>query len=403
MNILIVHEIDWIKKIPFEPHHLAELLSLKGNNIYVVDCQEPNISNLSKGFSTNIITKFHRLYDDAEITIIRPPSILVKGLNRLSHFLSCKKVLKKIIREKNIDIILLYGVATNGLQTCNVSREFNIPVVFRLLDIAHGLVRIPLLDKITKNLEKQVFKNSSKTFTTTEHLAKYAVSMGSSLENTEKFLYGVNTKIFSPIPKDLTLLHKLKFSESDKILIFMGTIYDFAGLENFIAKFNLIEKQFPDVKFLIVGDGPYRKTLEKIIIKHNLKSKIHITGFVNQKEIPNYLSLADICINTFDINNVTKRIIPTKILEYMACGKPVITTPLLGIKEFFPTEEFGVSYSSPESFHQSVIDLLSNRQKMDKMAQDGSNYVKNILDWELITDSLLEKFRIIIKEKKINN
>ena len=87
----------------------------------------------------------------------------------------------------------------------------------------------------------------------------------------------------------------------------------------------------------------------------------------------------------------------------MACGKPVITTPLLGIKEFFPSEDFGVSYSTPESFHQSVIDLLSNKQKMDKMAQDGSNYVKNTLDWELITDSLLEKFRTIIKENKINN
>ena len=50
-----------------------------------------------------------------------------------------------------------------------------------------------------------------------------------------------------------------------------------------------------------------------------------------------------------------------------------------------------------------MIDLLSNKQKMDKMAQDGSNYVKNTLDWELITDSLLEKFRTIIKENKINN
>ena len=403
MNILIIHEIDWIKKIPFEPHHLAELLSLKGNNIYVVDCPEPNLFHLFNGFSTTVLTKFHRLYDNAEITIIRPPSILVKGLNRISHFLTCKKILKKIIQEKNIDIILLYGVATNGLQTCQLSREFEIPVVFRLLDIAHGLVKIPFLDKIIKNLEKQVFKNSSKTFTTTEHLSKYAVSMGSSLENTEKFLYGVNTKIFFPMSKDLSLLHKLKFSDNDKILVFMGTIYNFAGLDYFISKFYLIEKQFSNVKFLIVGDGPYKKTLEKIILKHNLESKIHITGFVDQKEIPNYLSLADICINTFDINDVTKRIIPTKILEYLACGKPVITTPLLGIKEFFPSEDFGVSYSTPELFHQSVIDLLLNKQKMDKMAQDGSNYVKNTLDWELITDSLLEKFRTIIKENKINN
>ena len=34
MNILVIHEIDWIKKVPFEPHHLAELFSLQGNNVY---------------------------------------------------------------------------------------------------------------------------------------------------------------------------------------------------------------------------------------------------------------------------------------------------------------------------------------------------------------------------------
>ena len=111
----------------------------------------------------------------------------------------------------------------------------------------------------------------------------------------------------------------------------------------------------------------------------------------------------DICINTFDINNVTKRIIPTKILEYMACGKPVITTPLLGIKEFFSHDGFGVSFSDSEIFHESVISLLLDPTKMQKMSIDGNNYVKNNLDWKKITDILLKKFQILIQEAKINN
>ena len=402
MNILVIHEIDWIKKVPFEPHHLAELFSLQGNNVYVIDCQEPGTTSFFEGLSTNM-ESYHRLYDDANVILIHPASFLVKGFNRISHYLTCKKIIKKIICDKKIDIILLYGVATNGMQTCELSKEFNIPVVFRLLDIAHGLVTVPFLDKITKSIEKKVFKNVSQILTTTNHLAKYAISMGSSKEKTEKFLYGVNTKIFYSKPKNLPLLKKLNFSEKDKILVFMGTIYDFAGLEQFISKFYLIEKQFPEIKLLIVGDGPYRNTLEKIITKFNLDSKIHITGFVDQKYIPEYLSLADICINTFDINNVTKRIIPTKILEYMACGKPVITTPLLGIKEFFPHDGFGVSFSDSEIFHESVINLFLDPIKMQKMAIEGNNYVKNNLDWQKITDILLKKFQILIKETQINN
>ncbi len=96
MKILIVHEIDWIKKVPFEPHHLAEILSTKNNDIYVVDCGEPDISNIQNGLRTKIINNYHRLYDNASVTLIRPSSILIKGFNRISHFLRCKKIIKEI-------------------------------------------------------------------------------------------------------------------------------------------------------------------------------------------------------------------------------------------------------------------------------------------------------------------
>ena len=48
MNILIVHEIDWIKKVPFEPHHLAEIFSTRQHQVFVIDCAEPNLSDILK-------------------------------------------------------------------------------------------------------------------------------------------------------------------------------------------------------------------------------------------------------------------------------------------------------------------------------------------------------------------
>ena len=40
LNILIIHEIDWINKVVFEPHHFAELFSKKGHNVFVMDCPD---------------------------------------------------------------------------------------------------------------------------------------------------------------------------------------------------------------------------------------------------------------------------------------------------------------------------------------------------------------------------
>ena len=124
LKILIIHEVEWFKKVIFEPHHLAELFSLNGHDVFVIDCAIPDFKNLIKGTKIRILKNFSRIYDGANVTVIRPPTLLVKGLNRIFHFLTCEKVIRNTIKKNKIEIILLYGVATNGKQTIKVAKEF---------------------------------------------------------------------------------------------------------------------------------------------------------------------------------------------------------------------------------------------------------------------------------------
>ena len=137
MNILIIHEIDWEEKVIFEPHHLAELFSIQGHEIFVIDCAQPNSKDLIKGMQTRILLNYSRVYDNANITLIRPASFLVKGVNRMIHYFSCKKVIQKTIQDRKIDKIFLYGSITNGIQTIKIAQEKKIPVIYRVLDISH--------------------------------------------------------------------------------------------------------------------------------------------------------------------------------------------------------------------------------------------------------------------------
>ena len=86
----------------------------------------------------------------------------------------------------------------------------------------------------------------------------------------------------------------------------------------------------------------------------------------------------------------------------MACAKPVISTPLLGIKEFFSQKDNMILFSDLDKFHQTVIELLSDEQKRIEMSRNGNKFVHDNLNWEVIADSLLEKFNILIHNKKIN-
>ena len=399
MKILIIHEIEWFEKVIFEPHHFAEILSLSGNDVFVIDCAIPDFKNLVKGMKTRIIKNSNRVYEGSNVTVIRPPTILVKGLNRIFHFMTCEKVIRDTIKKNKIDIILLYGVATNGKQSIKVSKEMKIPILYRALDISHGLIRIPILKQIVKNYEKFVIQNVDKILTTTPDLARYIHEMGGKKEKIETFPLGVNLKNFKPLKKDLDLCNALGIGKDDLVLVFMGTLYPFSGLENIIKKFINIKNNHPTLKLLIVGGGPSFNKLKKLIREEKLETEIIMTGFVSQHKIPKYIALADICINSFDVNFVTNRILPTKILEYFACGKPVLSTPLSGTKEVLPDETYGIVYSNSNQFVQTISDLLMNSKRLAKLGNNAYIYTKNNHDWNILSNKLEQLFKKLIIKK----
>jgi len=398
MNILIIHEIDWINKVIFEPHHLAELLSIQGHQVFAIDCRDANPKNMLDALHTEEIDNFHRVYDKGRITLIRPPSISIKGLNRLSYFLFCKKIIRKTILKNNIQVILLYGTATNGTQTIDVAEELNIPVFYRLLDITHSLVKTPIVRQLAKKKEETVIKKATKVLPIIPDLQRYAIEMGAMENNTLIFPLGINMKLFKKLPKNQKLLHELGINEKDKVLLFVGTLFEFSGLEKIIEKYDDILSKNPNTKFLIIGGGFLFNHLKSLIKKKNLESHVIMTGFLPQQIIPEYLSLANICIQPFDTNYITNRILPSKILEYFACGKAVLSTPLKGTVEILPDETFGIVYASQNNFVEKLSELLSDEVKLSKLGQRGYDYVIKNHDWSILSKKMIEKFESVISK-----
>ena len=400
MNILIIHEIDWLKKVIYEPHHLAELFSMKGHNVFVIDCREPDTKSLIDGFHTSTITNFNRVYKNASITLFRLPSLLIKGLNRATYFLACKKVIKKIVKENKIDIIWLYGLASNGIQSVKVAKEFNLPIIQRQLDVSHELVRVPLLKQLTRKCEKFVTSNVSKVLCSARPLIDYTIEMGAKEKNVEYFPLGFDPQVFKPMVRDRQLAHDLGISDNDKVILFVGTIYEFSGLENIIQKFENVKDKIKGVKLLIVGGGPDFEKIKSLVNKKKLISDVILTNFKPQHEIPKFISLANVCISPFEINKITDRIIPIKIFEYLACGKPVLSTPLKGTMDLLPKEDFGIIYSPYDSFVESLIDILANTEKLEELGNKGLDYVIKNHDWDILANSLLKKFENLVENKK---
>ena len=274
----------------------------------------------------------------------------------------------------------------------------NIPLVFRCIDIGHQLVDIPLLHNIAKKYEKIVSKHATKVLATTPELTKYTIEMGANNLNAEFFPLGISPQFFKPVPKSESLAQNLGIKNSDKVIGFIGTIYPFAGLDFLLKKFHIIKNEIKGVKFLIIGGGPHFNEIKSLIKKLNLESDVILTGFVKQEKLSEYTSLFDICVSPFVVNVITDRILPTKILEYMACQKPVLSTPLKGTVELLPDESFGIVYSSQNDFVNTLLALLSNTQKLNELGKNGLLHIQENYYWDALTDKLLLMFEDIIQK-----
>ena len=392
MNILFVHEVDWLNKVVFEIHNLSEILS-KNHKVFAIDYEEnwKKKSFFDMGtLKTKDFKHVSRAYNGADVTVRRPGMIKLPLLSRLSAFFTHYREIQKTIKEEEINVIVLYSAPTNGLQTLHIAKKYNIPVIFRSIDILHQLVEERFLKKPTYILEKKVYKNVDKILALTPKLSEYVIKMGADKKKVELLLPGVDTKRFYPDVDNNEFRSRLGITDNDKVIVFIGTLPELTGMDLFLARFPKILKEVPNTKLVIVGGGPLLKKLKSISNNLNLNDYVILTDFQPYEFMSKYINLADVCINPFLINDTTRDIIPTKVLQYLACAKPVMATPLPGMKAIVPNEDYGVIYSDIDDFAENTVKLLNDDEKMRAMGENGLAYVKKKHDWYDIAQRLEE-------------
>ena len=394
MNILFIHEVDWLRKVVFEIHTLSELLSLKGHRVYAIDYESMWVKDNPLDFGSikaRVVNGVTRAYPDASVSLIRPGFIKIPALSRLSAAFTHYSEIQKTIKEKSIDVIMLYSVPTNGMQTVHLARKLGVPVVFRSIDILNQLTSNRVLSPITRLLEKKIYSSVDRILTISPRLSRYVTDMGAPEDKVELLLLGVNTDMFAPDLDGTEVRQRWGLGKDKDIIVFIGTLFDFSGLDVFIRQFSRVTEQIPSAKLVIVGDGPQRPKLESIIAELGLRGQVVITGFQPHETMPQYINLATICINPFLITDVTRDIFPTKIVQYLACGKSVVATALPGMVTVIAGEQQGILYAdNPDGVAAEVISLLQSSERRQQLEQAGLNYVRQVHGYDKIVLQLEE-------------
>lgn len=381
MRIAVIQETDWMRRGPHQQHHLFERLSLRGHQVTVLDYPilRHHWPHEPLWVPDQVQENAARIYPGASIHLITPATTSIQLFSRPTSMLSHRRVLADLIRDSRPDVIVSYALST-GLPALNLARRHSIPYVFHGIDALHAIVPVPILQPIAHTVERRLFAASDEVLLINQHLRDYAIRMGASPDHTRVLRTGVDLHRFQPGRDGAEVRTELGISPDDVVLFFMGWVYTFSGLREVAAT---LREAPPNVKLLVVGDGDdYPALLD--LQAAGLHHRLILTGRVGYDAIPRLLSAADICLLPFHTVPATEHIVPIKLYEYMAAGKPVIAAPLPGVHRDVG-EENGVVYASPEDHIRKALEI---RPHLADLGHHARAYVEANCDWETITDEL---------------
>jgi glycosyltransferase involved in cell wall biosynthesis len=325
-----------------------------------------------------------------------------------------KKSLQKFLeldRVEKFDVVFSESSGAFTILKYKVKSRLSIPIILNLHGTALRDAITQIKQKISirsvlaaiKNFilffrDKKWFKYADAIITCSDEIAN-VIKKEMKIEESKIYtIYnGVNLEKF--YPKDKNELRRTYKISSDKFIILtISRLKKIKGIDVLIYALNSVLKKFKNTELFIIGDGDYRKNLEKLVHKLDLQDYVKFLGNIPNDNLSDYYNLSDI----FVLPTRAKEGFPWVIIEAMACKKPVIVSNIGGVSgSIIKDGENGLLFepANIKDLEEKILLLLNNPQFRDKIAENGYQTVKRFFSEEIMINETLE---VIEKHAKLS-
>ena len=337
---------------------LARLLSSAGHNVRV-SCPSPNLppsekrTHPSGGVS---VTRFgaHKRVDD---TLVNWFELIVEEHKR-----------------EPFDVLHAYFLTQAGFVAAYAGKYLNVPSV---VSIRGNDIERAAFDPSRFSHTMYALQNAGAVTTNASELARKA----KAFIDREIILIpnGVDTEHFKPMGRNEALAETLGLEEKTKeercaVIGFVGELREKKGLKILLPAYAQVNKKI-SIALLIVGDvrqGEDKQTFDEFRVS-NPDSRITLTGYVTHNDLPSYYSLIDIFIHPSLRDGM-----PNAVLEAMACGKPVIATPVGGVPDVITDGENGsiVPVNDAGILSNAIIRLLEEESLRNRLGKSAREHIQ---------------------------
>lgn len=386
MRILWCHEVSYLEKPVYEYQDFPERLAARGHEVEVIDFSEQNAVPEGAG------SRLSRT-GVGEIAYSPIPHHNLPALKYLEARIRFRRMLVERLSRGQVDAIFVYSVFINGTQAVRLGKKFGVPVVYRVLDAYHRLRPGLVTQSLLRLGEKYIYRNADSVMVTNEEMIGYVLNTARIDVSARTLVvdHGVDSAHFAPRIADGELMARHGIDPDDKVVLFLGTTYAFSGLVELLRRLPAALQKFSNLKLLVVGGGEQDGELAATVEQLDIASSVILTGMVPYHQVPRYLSLGQLALNPFEINDITRDIIPIKILQYQAAGLAVLSTPLPDVVRKHPDGVSGVTYSASDaadSFYTRMMELLDRNDALEELGRRGLNFVNGRYSVERAVDRI---------------
>jgi|GEM_PF-5025348 glycosyltransferase involved in cell wall biosynthesis len=299
----------------------------------------------------------------------------------LKNAVKAASVLRKFIKKEKIELVhanlildkFIVGLAIQGMKTRSVATIHSADTLLAEKSLKHKL-----WFKLENLLHNKVF---DKTIVVSAAAKNIALSKRRIKKKKINILHNGIQGLEKHIPNN-----KIFNAEEDIIFGTACRFQEIKGLHRLLDVFAKLHIDLPNLKLILIGDGPLRDGLEREIIEYQLENSVHITGFTD--DVALYLNQLH-----YYVNSSFSEGLPISVLEALSLGKPVIASNVGGLPEVIEKNYNGllVNFEDIEGtvsrirtflfeFHENYLDFETNARQSFEDSFSSEIFLKKLLD-----------------------
>ena len=320
-----------------------------------------------------------------------PPATKLPGpLSELNEVRAFAKQIDRVVFEFQPDILHAHSPVLDALAALSVAKKRNLPLIYEIRafweDAAVGNgtgTEGSLRFRATKALETWAVRRADAVAVICEGLRGDLIARGISPDKIMVSPNGVDMHMFGdPPPADTALAGELGLTGAE-VVGFIGSFYDYEGINDLIAAMPALVTARPNAHLLLVGGGPMETALRAQATASSAAARIHFIGRVPHEQVERYYSLIDILAYPRKKMRLTDLVTPLKPLEAMAQGKLVAASDVGGHRELIEDGVTGTLFApgDPAAVAQALAALFADRSGWDERRKTARAFVERDRNW----------------------